>query len=550
MGSAANLHWTLLLTFTASAILPVVGQILESLLRNDGVVVSYCPVASAIGKRVLIDGGNAVDAAVAVAFALAVTYPQAGNLGGGGFMLIHLDRGETHCLDYRETAPRHACLADYVDPAASVVGARAVGVPGTVAGLAAALARFGRMSWDRILAPCIALAKTGTWVTTRQGAAYQVYAAELERFPSTRAALFVDGAVPKPGTLLAHPELGRTLRELADDGPAAFYRGRIAQRIDDEVRRGGGRLDLEDLSAYRCRWREPVRTELRDTLLWTPPLPSTGGFLLRQILAFIESQGGEQLSLDAPDYAVLVARSCRAAYGLRRDVGTDPDHAGTDRAPAVRTDLDETERELARASHPTARQLPPAGAERSTTHFCVLDRDGNAVSNTYSLNTLFGAKLAVSGAGFLLNNSMDDFFLGPGHANWYSLVDGPANELRPNRRPVSSMTPVVVTTAGRARLLIGGSGGPRIPTMLAQTTLAASRLRLREAIARPRIHHQLTPDAVWAEPDVPEAWLAALARAGFRIEQRQALGVAAGISWLPEPDEVAICLDPRFGAVG
>jgi gamma-glutamyltranspeptidase / glutathione hydrolase len=528
------------------------AQLVESQFRNNGCVVSYCPIASAIGKRVLNEGGNAVDAAVAVALALAVTYPQAGNIGGGGFMMIHLDRGATHFLDYREMSPRNATAEMYEDPEASVFGARAAGVPGTVAGLAEALQRFGRWSWDRIVSLCIPLAESGTWVTTRQGAAYQVYESELERYPSTREAFFIAGRVPAPGHLVISPDLARTMRALAEEGPEAFYRGRVATLIEAEIRRGGGCLDLEDLASYRPVWREPVMTEFRSHRLYTAPLPSTGGFVIKQAIDLIEGVGGQYLPFGSPEYVVLMTRAFRAAYWLRRQIGLDPDHVGDTQARRVeelyvsKIDLDTVEDELLNAPVARPRQRV-ASPTRSTTHFCVLDPDGNSVSNTYSLNTLFGAKLVVSGAGFLMNSSMDDFYLGDQRPNWYSLVDGEANLVRGGRRPVSSMAPTLLVHEGRTRLVIGGSGGPRIPTMITQILLAVDELSLLEAMQSPRIHHQHTPDAVQFEPGIPETILAALSRAGFPLREQRALGIGAGIKWIPETNDLMAVLDPRFG---
>lgn len=527
------------------------AQLVESQFRNNGCVVSYCPIASAIGKRVLNEGGNAVDAAVAVALALTVTYPQAGNLGGGGFMMIHLDGGETYFLDYREQSPRNASPEHYSDPEASTLGARASGVPGTVAGLAEALTRFGRWSWDRIVSLCIPLAETGTWVTSRQGSAYSVYEPELERYPSTRDAFFIAGKAPAPGHLVVGPDLARTFRDLAEEGPDAFYRGRIASLIEAEIRRGGGVLDLEDLAAYRPVWREPIRTPFVGHQLITAPLPSTGGFVINQSINLIQGVGGQYLPFGSPEYAVLMVRAFRAAYWLRREIGIDPDHQTPEQAARIaqlyenRIDLDAVEDEL--LNQPAQSPRRQASPTRSTTHFCILDSDGNGVSNTYSLNTLFGSKLVVSGAGFLLNSSMDDFYLGDKRSNWYSLVDGVANLVSGGRRPASSMAPTIVTHEGRVRLLIGGSGGPRIPTMVAQILVSMDDLPLLEAMQTHRVHHQYSPEEVQFEPGLPEAILAAMSRAGFRLREQRALGIGAAIRWVPETNDVAAVLDPRFG---
>jgi gamma-glutamyltranspeptidase/glutathione hydrolase len=527
------------------------AQLTESQFKNNGVVVSYCPIASAIGKRVLHQGGNAVDAAVAVALALTVTYPQAGNIGGGGFMMIHID-GKSYCLDYRETAPRNADPSHYDTPESSVLGAKSVGVPGTVAGMAEALSRFGRWSWDRILSLCIPLAETGTWVTTRQGSAYQIYEPELKRYASTRDAFFIAGHAPAPGHLLVSPDLAQTFRDLAENGPDAFYQGRIAKLMEEEVRRGGGFLDAEDLAGYRPRWRDPLLTPFRSHQLVTTPLPSTGGFVIKQAISLIEGVGGEYVPFGSPEYVVLTVRAFRAAYWLRRQIGFDPDY--TDEAQAAhladiynrQIDLDLVEDELLNDPEVAPRHTSE-GPQRNTTHFCILDPEGNAVSNTYSLNTLFGSKLVVSGAGFLLNSSIDDFYLGADTTNWYGLSGGDPNLLRPNRRPVTSMAPTMVTHEGGVRLLIGGSGGPRIPTMITQILLSMDELPLLEAMQSPRVHHQHTPNAVIFEPGLPEAVLAGLSRAGFRLSEKRALGIGAAVKWLPATNELSAVLDPRFG---
>lgn len=534
------------------------AQLIDRQFRNLGCVVSYCPIASAIGKRVLAEGGNAIDAAVAVALALTVTYPQAGNLGGGGLMLIHLESGQQLMLDYRETASRLTTTEMYDSPTASVLGARAVGVPGTVAGLAEALTRFGTWSWDRIVSLCIPLAESGVWVTSRQGMAYEVYADELQRFKSTSECYFIAGQVPGPGHLLVLPDLAQAFRALAEEGPDVFYRGRIAELIVDEIQRGGGCLDMEDLASYRTVWREPVRRQFGDHMLITSSLPSTGGFIISKTVDFLTQQGAIDGNFQSRDRTVLLARAFRAAYYLRRRIGYDPDYMTSDDRAAVRavwddtTDLDAVETEMIEEIMGTTglRRVPGKGPEKSTTHFCVLDREGNAVSNTYSLNTLFGSKLTVSGAGFLLNSTMDDFYFGQMRSNWYHLIDGPANLAQPRRRPVTSMAPTLVTHDGRLRVLIGGSGGPRIPTMIVQVLLFMRNMELLEAMRMPRIHHQFTPDRVTCEVTLPERQQAALNAAGFELDFGRALGIGAGIKWMAETDELLACLDPRFVALG
>jgi gamma-glutamyltranspeptidase/glutathione hydrolase len=532
-----------------------VAQLTEMQFKNTGCVVSFCPTASAIGKRILIEGGNAVDAAVGVALALTVTYPQAGNIGGGGLMLIHRSTGEDFCLDYRETAPQKIDLTTWMHPESTVFGATAACVPGTVAGLAEALRAHGTWSWDRVVSICVDLAESGVWVSSRQGLAYQIYREELERFPSTRDVFLTNGHVPKPGTLHRVPELAQTFRTLAEDGPSAFYTGKIAEQIVAEIKAGGGVLDMEDLAAYRARWRQPSRAKLRSHELVTAPLPSAGGFIVIKTLQLLQEAGALELRRDDPQAQVQLARAFRLAFWLRRIIACDPDYIDDRQAKLIEEiwskhgSLDELEKDM----HDQAVQdpLPRNGSNRSTTHFCVLDQDGNAVSNTYSLNTLFGNKLAVRGGGFLLNNSMDDFSMTENYSNWYQLIEGKENLLRPGRRPVTSMTPTLLTHGKNVRLLIGGAGGPRIPTMIVQILLSAENLNLPAAMQVPRIHHQYVPDRVNYESGTSEEVLTALKAAGFKVSERpqRAIGIGAGIKWVADNDELSACLDPRFVAL-
>jgi gamma-glutamyltranspeptidase / glutathione hydrolase len=530
-----------------------VAQLTEMQFKNTGCVVSFCPTASAIGKRILIEDGNAIDAAVGVALALTVTYPQAGNIGGGGLMLIHRASGDDFCLDYRETAPRRIELGRWLAPESTVLGGSAVCVPGTIAGLGEALQAHGTWSWDRIVSMCIELAESGVWVSSRQGLAYQIYREELERFESTRDVFLTNGQVPKPGTLHRIPELAKTFRTLAEDGPSAFYTGPIAEQIVDEIQRGGGIIDMEDLAAYRARWREPLRSTLRGSNLVTAPLPSAGGFIIIKTLQLLEEAGALELRRDDPRYYVQIARAFRLAFWLRRVIACDPDHIDERQAKLIdeiwsrHGSLESLEQEM--RDQAVEEPLPRNGINRSTTHFCVLDREGNAVSNTYSLNTLFGSKLAVRSGGFLLNNSMDDFSMTENYANWYQLIEGKENLLRPGRRPVTSMTPTLLTHGKNIRLMIGGAGGPRIPTMIAQILLGAEGLSLPAAMQLPRVHHQFAPDRVYHEAATPEDVLAALRDAGFRTVPQRAIGIGAGIKWIAESDELSACLDPRFVAL-
>jgi gamma-glutamyltranspeptidase/glutathione hydrolase len=520
------------------------------LSADAGCVVSYCPFASALGSRVLAEGGNAIDAAVATALGLAVTYPQAGNLGGGGFMTVHGPRGEDHVLDFRETAPRKLRLEHFVGERGliedrNVFGAFAVGVPGTVAGLAAALERLGTFAWDRLVGLAVDLAERGIWLTSRQASYLALYTEALARWPSTRAQFTDDGRPLLPGTLFVQRDLARTLRRLADEGPRAFYEGEIARLIAAEVARGGGVLDAEDLAAYAPVWRTPEVLEFAGRSVVTTPLPSAGGPVLHAILSFAEALGLARLPAGSIERYDLFARILRVAYALRDRAG-DPDHL-PDRAPACEV-LDARAFALAEqalAENPAGSLTPARPRASNTTHFSVVDGAGGAVSCTYSLNTLFGCKVAVTGAGFLLNSSVDDFSLGL--ANWYDLEQGENNCLGPGHRAVSSMCPTVVTRGGRVEMILGASGGPRIPTVIAHLLLSVlcDRVAVDDAVRSPRVHHQHRPNILYVEKRLPESTLLGLRARGHAVERALNLGIGALIHLGPD-GELSAALDPRF----
>ncbi len=521
----------------------------------DGCVVSYCPMASAVGSSVLYRGGNAVDAAVATGLALAVSYPQAGNLGGGGFLLLHRANGEVHYLDYRETAPRKLDPVSFLGPQnkdRSTVGGLAIGVPGTIAGFADALARFGTWSWEQVVAPAIELADRGVWLTIRQAAFLRLYHGALKQFPSTQKYFTSNGETMLPATLFRQPVLAKTLRSLTEEGPRAFYEGEIAERIVQEVAAQGGVLDREDLRSYRPQWRKPLRRSFGGKDVYTTHLPSAGGLILQLCLGLLESDGALEFKPGSIERFERVARAFRVAFGLRQALACDPDDLDDSERARIDAlaekqmssgDLERFEQEL--------KQITPVSAAggTNTTHFCVMDRDGNAVSNTYSLNTMFGSKVAVDGAGFILNNSIDDFSLSPEATNWYSLGYGARNHVKPGRRPVSSMTPTIVSSGGHAELVVGGSGGPRIPTMVAQTIVGvvSDGIPLGEVMRAPRIHHQFFPDELALEQAMPSITAEGLERYGFTIQRQAALGMGAAIHRPPGSENLLVSLDARFG---
>lgn len=521
----------------------------------EGCVVSYCPIASAIGTRVLLDGGNAVDATVATALALAATYPQAGNLAGGGFMMIKPPHGPGHLLDYRESAPR---LADPVMFAAakerSVRGGCAVAVPGTVAGLSDAVKRFGTWSWDRLCAPAIDLAELGTWVTNRQARYLALYHKDLASFPETAKALLPAEGMWRPGDLFRNPDLGKTLRILAEQGPDAFYQGSIAEAVTSTVQRYGGVMDLEDLSKYRTVWRKPYQRRIFGHDIMTTPLPSGGGFIVILSLALLEAAGCADLPVRSAARYELLGRAFRIAYALRAEFAGDPSIVP---APMLARceelisavydagSIEKFERELGLVGErPVIEPYPP----RNTTHMCAIDNTGMAVSNTYSLNTLFGSKLVAAGTGVLLNNTIDDFGILPDVPNWYQLFEGKYNTLAPGLRPLGSMAPTIVSNGDVTELAIGGSGGPRIPTAIAQTILGmyGNGLALSQAAALPRVHHQYRPTQLDVEDSLDASHQEALERLGYDVVQFPRLGILAAAHYDVNAKTLKALLDPRF----
>jgi gamma-glutamyltranspeptidase/glutathione hydrolase len=481
--------------------------------------------------RILGGGGNAVDAAIAVAFTLAVTYPEAGNLGGGGFATLWVE-GKAYFLDYRERAPASATAGMYLDaagnvvPDASTVGAGAAGVPGTVAGLWELHRRFGRLPWRVDLAPAIRYAHEGFRVSPLLVALRDTRARELHgrtNFLSYFGAL-------APEATFRQPELERTLQAIAAEGPHAFYGGRTAELIVAEMARSHGHISAKDLATYRPVWREPLAGDWAGYRVITAPLPSSGGIALLSLLAMKADLAGvfAGVPLNSAQYVHLLAEMEKRVFADRASYLGDPDFGAAPVAqlldPAY---LARRAREVnAAAPTPTSAVVPGlgvgagAGAHHNTTHFAIVDRAGSAVSNTYTLNDDFGSGQVVGGAGFLLNDEMDDFSVKPGTPNLYGVVGGDANAIAPGKRPLSTMTPTILTEHGRVALVIGTPGGSRIATWIFQviTNWHDFNMPLAAAVAAPRIHHQLLPpNTLFEEPygTLDPAVRAALGERGY-----------------------------------
>lgn len=506
----------------------------HAVIDTEGMVATQNAIATRIGAEVLAAGGNAVDAAVAVGFALAVTLPRAGNLGGGGFMLIHLAEDErTVAIDYREMAPAAATRDMFLDasgepdPGASRFSHLASGVPGTVAGLHHALERYGTLPWDEIIEPAIRLAERGFVVSYDLEESLDRRGGRLLDNPAAAAVFYKkDGSAYRQGDVLRQRDLAGSLRLIAEEGPDAFYRGEIAERIAREMGENGGLIALEDLTAYRALEREPVRGEYRGREVVSMPPPSSGGVHVIQMLNVLERFDLAAMGYGSADALHLLTEAMRLAYADRSKHLGDPDHydvpvawltsAGYAEALAARIDP-------ARAT-PSAEVAPgvvPRPESPDTTHYSVMDRMGNVVANTYTLNFSYGSGVMVPGTGILLNNEMDDFSAKPGAPNAFGLLGGEANAVAPGKRPLSSMMPTIVFEDGRPLLATGTPGGSRIiSTVLQQLVhLIDFDMNLADATGMPRIHHQWYPDRLFVEPGFSPDTLAILRARGHDIAQ-------------------------------
>lgn len=479
------------------------------MLAEHALVVSGHPLASEVGTDVVRSGGNAVDAAVAVAFALAVVHPVAGNIGGGGFLVLRMHDGTVGALDFRETAPAAAKPNMYTAagarPDAALTGHLSVGVPGTVAGLYEAHRRFGRLAWAALLAPAVRLAREGYVLDAARSGQIARAAERLARFPASRAQFLVNGEAPAAGDRFVQADLARTLQLIADSGDQVFYRGRVADLIVREMERGGGVITREDLARYHPQWRDAIRISYRGYTIVTMPPPSGGGVTLAEILNIMEGYR----PLPAFGSAALMhlqAEAMRRAYADRNRYLGDPDFVAMplerllskSYAAALRADID--------VQHATP--SAPASGTRSegteTTHFSIVDADGNVVSCTFTLNNDFGSAVTVTGTGFLLNDEMDDFTTAPGRPNLFGLVQGEANAVGPGKRMLSAMTPaIVLDSASQVTLILGSPGGSRIPTAVYQviSNVIDQTMSVPQAVEAPRLHHQALPDLLYVERD-------------------------------------------------
>jgi gamma-glutamyltranspeptidase/glutathione hydrolase len=549
---------TTLIVSVATAQKPDAGLVYKGeqpVRAQHGMVVSVHHLASDAGLEILRAGGNAVDAAVATGFALAVVHPVAGNLGGGGFLLLRTHDGRTTFIDYREKAPLAATENMYQDaqgkiiPGASITGYKAIATPGSVAGMAYAEKKYGKLGLTRVMAPAIKLAKDGFVLTEEEAATLRN--ASLARFDASKHIFQRDGDYYKDGEAFRQPELARTLERIAAN-PDDLYHGRMAQELVEDLSKGGALLTVDDLAQYTVVERHPVigsfhEAALHDsagkdrgghdyTIISAPP-PSSGGIVLLSALNILESYNLAKLGDRSPQWIHLITEAYRRAYMDRSDYLGDPDYnhipvaelTAKKYAVAWRAGISPTKATPSNDLQRPAGFVPPApttaGQRREsndTTHYSVVDKDGNAVSVTTTLNNGFGSAVTSPTLGFLLNDEMDDFASKQGEPNMYGLIQGPANAIAPGKRPLSAMTPTIILENGKLRYVLGSPGGGRIITTVANIFLSAAEggLNIQEAVDAPRFHHQYLPDKLELEPGFSQQTQDALTAEGYTLAVR------------------------------
>jgi gamma-glutamyltranspeptidase/glutathione hydrolase len=546
----------------ASAVRPVHAR--------HAIVVSVHELASRTGAEIMQAGGNAVDAAVATGFALAVVHPQAGNLGGGGFMLIRMADGTTHFIDYREKAPAAATANMYLDAQGkvigdlSVVGYKAIGVPGSVAGMVYAEKKYGKLTLKQVIGPAIKLAREG-FVLAWEDARDLRSETSLAAFPDSRRIFQRDGKYYEQGETFRQPELARTLERIAAS-PDDFYHGSMAQELVTFIQKGGGIVTADDLEKYEVKEREPVRGNYRGYEIISAPPPSAGGTTLLEILNILEGYDLARLGDRSSQSIHLTSEAFRRAYFDKAEFMGDPDFSRIPVAQLIDKKYGAAWRESVDPAHATAsgdlkrpaifseleqyaRANPQPAVVREpehTTHYSVVDADGDAVAVTTTLNDGFGSRVTAGNLGFLLNDEMDDFAAKPGAPNLYGLIQGPANAIAPGKRPLSSMTPTIVLKDGKLFLVLGSPGGARIITTVANILMAVVDygMNIQEAVNAPRFHHQWLPDRIsveqWFSPDAVKS----LEGMGHKIE----IGAGVGGRWTPYwSDGECIAIDPDSG---
>lgn len=516
----------------------------QPIYAKHGMVSSQEALASQIGVEILKKGGNAVDAAVAVAYALAVTLPRAGNIGGGGFMLVHLaEQNKTIAIDYRETAPAKAHKDIFLDEQGNAVDklsrehGLAVGVPGTVMGMELALKQYGTMKMAQVIKPAIKLAKDGIVVTSDLSNSLAGLKSRITQWPSSAAIFYhADGSNYQVNELLKQPELAQSLSLIAQKGSKGFYQGETAKKIVSAVQNAGGIMSLTDLANYKVIEREPVRGNYRGYEVVSMPPPSSGGIHIIEMLNVLEQFPIDKLGHNTANTLHLMAETMKYAYADRSEYLGDPDFVNV---PVKQLTSKKYAKEIASkiainkttpSSEIKPGKLAPYESDQ-TTHFSVIDKWGNAVANTYTLNFSYGSGLVAKGTGILLNNEMDDFSVKPGTPNGYGLIGGEANAVQGNKRPLSSMSPTMVMKDGKPFIVTGSPGGSRIINITLQMIMNVidHNLNIAEATAAARMHHQWLPDFIWVEHTLNRDTISLLEAKGHKVKVQESIGSTQSI---------------------
>ncbi|MDU7692934.1 MAG: gamma-glutamyltransferase [Helicobacter sp.] len=505
---------------------------------KNGMVTSSNAIATKIGTEVLENGGNAFDAAVAVGYALAVVHPSAGNLGGGGFAVIRTKDGQSYALDFRESAPSKATRDMYLDgnkqpiKDLSIIGYLAAGVPGSVAGLNALNERFGSKSLHELIDSSIKLAQNGFPITPRQEQTMLSAKDDFAKFESSRKYfLKPDGTTYKEGEMLVQQDLAKTLRAIQKDGTKAFYEGEIADLIAKDMQKNGGIITKQDLKNYQVKWREPISGTYRGYNIISMPPPSSGGVHILEILNIMENAPIKDLGVNSSKSIHIMAEAMRQAYVDRTHYLGDPDFIRVPTSKLIDKNYAKKIYENIKDKVIPSSKIKTGGLEiyesPQTTHYSIVDKEGNAIAITYTLNGSYGSGAAVNGAGFLLNNEMDDFSIKPGVPNLYGLIGSSANEIAPNKRPLSSMSPTIVTKDNELFMVVGSPGGARIITTVLQviSNVIDHGMNLQEAVLFPRFHMQYLPDEIRYEKfGLSNDTIEALQNMGYIMAQKAPMG--------------------------
>lgn len=541
-----NRLFALLFAVTLAACTPAKKGRVVGLITDSAMVVSAHPLASGVGARIMREGGNAIDAAIATQLALAVVYPSAGNLGGGGFMVVRMNDGKTDALDYREKAPSRASTNMYLDEAGGVVaglsqlGHLAHGIPGTVAGLAAAHKKYGTLPWKQLVQPAIDLALNGFTLTEQEAEGLNSIQEELIEYNTVEPGFLINEWAA--GDSIRYTDLGHTLERIRDLGAAGFYEGKTADDIVAEMQRGKGLISYEDLKSYEAVWRKPLEGQYREYKIISMPPPSSGGVALMQLLKSVETYPVGDWGHNSSKTVHLLTEAERRAYADRSVYLGDPDFFSVPVEQLtsklyIGQRMRDFDPEKATPSMQVREGTLTLAESEQTTHLSVVDARGNAVAVTTTLNDGYGSRVVVAGSGFILNNEMDDFSSKPGTPNMYGAVGGEANKIEPGKRMLSSMTPTILEKDGKLFMVVGTPGGTTIITSVFQTILNVTdhKMTMQEAVNARRFHSQWVPDSVYTEYNA----LAAddsltLVRMGHAFSGRGGIGRVDAILVLPD----------------